>query len=230
MIRNRFLLIAVVLVGSLVLVFSGCNKNPLPAWDDPWPTGKDAPAISSVSPETTFVPDPAKPDSTVTMGYGAAGDAITISGSNMNATPEYNFVLLGAGNAWRKLDVSSASETQLTATLPDGVNDLGFDTKDVIDTVMGWSFWPNYPDSEVAAIDTIKAADGVTDSLYDTTWTVYEGPETVLKTINLPTEFNIKMAARGSELWSNSVPFLVKPPETSLRWPPEDTSAPYFQQ
>ena len=62
---------------------------------------------------------------------------------------------------------------------------------------------------------------GDADSLYDTSWTVYDAPETVTTGMAQTSDFVIKMSARGSESWSNTVTFKVIPPDEDreYRWP-----------
>jgi hypothetical protein len=194
--QNRILLLVVALTCGLGMLLSGCSKNPLPDWEDPWPTGNEAPTISSAAPDS-----------------GVAGATVKLSGSNMNATADNNFVLLGP----YLCTVSAASASDVTIAVPDAAANLPFDEWTIIDTIMGQ--FAAYPDSEVASIDTIRNVADDADSLYDTTWTVYTAAETVTTTMAQTSTFVIKMAARGSELWSNDFSFKVIPAATTYRWP-----------
>jgi hypothetical protein len=189
------------------LMFAGCDNNPLPDFEDPWPTGNEPPAISSAAPDS-----------------GKAGASVVLSGSNMSATADNNFVLLGAGRGLYLCDVSAASATSITITVPDGADNLPFTEWTVIDTIMGYHFPAgSYPDSEIAdidssEIDTVIGTD--TTWVYDTSWAVYTAPETVTTGFLQTSAFAIKMSARGAELWSNSVAFNVIPVDQgSYRWP-----------
>ena len=201
--QNRILLYVAVLACGLGLLFTGCDKNPLPDWDDPWPTGEEAPTISAAT------PDSAK-----------SGVAVKLSGSNMNATADNNFVLLGTGTGLYLCDVSAASGTEITIAIPDGADNLPFDMWTIIDTVMGYHFTGTYPDSEIASIDTTRNVADDADSILDTNWTVYDGPETVTTDMAQTSPFVVKMSARGSESWSNTLAFSVIPPDEdrAYRW------------
>jgi hypothetical protein len=194
--QKRILLFVVALACGLGLMFAGCDKNPLPDYEDPWPTGNEAPTISSAAPDS-----------------GKAGDSVVLAGSNMSATADNNFVLLGAGRGLYLCDVSTASATSITIAVPDGADNLPFDEWTIIDTVMGHHF-TGYPDSEISdidssEIDTVIGTD--TTWVYDTSWTVYTAPETVTTELLQTSAFEIKMSARGAELWSNAVTFNVIP-------------------
>jgi hypothetical protein len=193
--QNRILLLVVALTCGLGLLLPGCDKNPLPDWEDPWPTGTDAPTISSAAPDS-----------------GAAGATVKLAGSNMNPTADNNFVMLGPNLC----TVTAASASEITITIPDAAAELPFDEWTIIDTIMGQ--FAAYPDSQVASIDTIRNVADTADSLYDTSWTVYDAPETVTTAMAQTSTFVVKMAARGSELWSNDLSFNVIPPATDYRW------------
>ena len=201
MTQNRILLYVVVLACGLGLLFAGCDSNPLPDWEDPWPTGEEAPTISAAT------PDSAK-----------SGVAVKLSGSGMNATAENNFVMLGSGSGLYLCDVSAASASEITIAIPDGADNLPFDEWTVIDTIMGQ--FAAYPDSEIASIDTTRNYADDADSLYDTNWTVYTAAETVTTDMAQTSSFVIKMSARGSESWSNTLAFKVIPPDEDreYRW------------
>lgn len=200
--QKRILLFVVALVCGLGLILPGCDKNPLPDWEDPWPTGGEAPNISAPAPDS-----------------GLAGAAIKLAGSNLNATAANNFVMLGSGSGLYLCEVTAASASELTITIPAGASNLPFDTWSIIDTIMGQ--FAAYPDSEIASIDTIRNVADDADSLYDTSWTVYDAPETVTADMAQTSAFEIKLSARGSELWSNTVAFKMIPPEDArdYRWP-----------
>ncbi|MFC2075699.1 hypothetical protein ACFLT7_01325 [candidate division KSB1 bacterium] len=194
--QNRILLFVVALACGLGLLFSGCDKNPLPDWEDPWPTGGEAPTISAATPDSAL-----------------AGATVKLSGSGMNATADNNFVLLGSGTGLYLCDVSAATASEVSIAVPEAAENLPFDDWTIIDTIMGTHF-AAYPDSEIASIDTTRNVADDADSLYDTTWTVYAtGPDTVTTDMAQTTSFVIKMSARGSELWSNTLTFRVIPPD-----------------
>ena len=197
--QKRILLFVVALVCGLGLILPGCDKNALPDWEDPWPTGGEAPNISAPSPDS-----------------GKVGDAIKLAGSNMNATAANNFVMMGSGTGLYLCEVTAASASEITITVPDGANNLPFDEWTIIDTIM----YQSAPDSEVASIDTTRNVADTADSLYDTSWTVWLTPETVTTGMAQTSAFEIKLSARGSELWSNTVAFNVIPPDEDreYRW------------
>jgi hypothetical protein len=203
--QKRILLFVVALACGLGLMFAGCDNNPLPDWEDPWPTGNEAPVISSAAPESA-----------------KSGDSVVLSGSGMSATADNNFVLLGAGTGWYLCDVTTASATSITITLPEGHDNLPFDEWTIIDTIMGYHF-AGYPDSEInyidsSEIDTVIGTD--TTWVYDTSRAVYTAPETVTAAMAQTSPFEIKMSARGAELWSNSLTFNAIPPDEDreYRW------------
>jgi hypothetical protein len=195
--QNRILLFVVVLACGLGLLFSGCNDNPLPDWTDPWPTGNEAPTISAATPDS-----------------GKSGATVKLSGSNMSGTADNNFVLLGTGRGLYLCDVSAASASEVTIAVPSGADNLAFDEWVVIDTVLGQG------GPEIDEIDTISNVAGTADSLYDTLWLYEDGPETVTTGMAQTSPFIIKMSARGSEAWSNTITFNVIPPDEdkAYRW------------
>jgi len=201
--QKRILLTVVVLACSLGLALTGCDNNALPDWEDPWPVDAEAPTLSAATPDS-----------------GKAGESISVAGTNLNATAANNFVLVGAGSGQYLCDVTAATASQLTITLPAAAANMPFNTWVIIDTVMGQ--FGAYPDSEIAEIDSSEI-DTVIDSdttwVYDTTWTVYEEPDTVTVELSLTSPFQVKAACRGSMLWSNTISMKVMPSDTMVwRW------------